>query len=247
MTLSVRPMSALKRLPRTRLSDQAASELKRLIANGTYSAGQKLPTEVELAEALGVTRLTVREALSHLEAAGLTSTRHGSGTYVTDFESRATLDLVAMLFGAGKQLSSAECIGLMEFRRVVVNGFGSELAQRVADEDIVELTAVVAEERAQLGRPKKLAELDFRFNEILARASGNVFYTLLMRSVRAIHIELGSVIFSEIEDDAVIVETHAAIVKALAARSSAKLEKCLERYLDGGTAVIQSSVKKKRG
>lgn len=240
-------MSALKRLPRTRLSDQAASELKRLIANGTYSAGQKLPTEVELADALGVTRLTVREALSHLEAAGLTSTRHGSGTYVTDFESRATLDLVAMLFGAGKQLTPLESISLMHFRGVVVRGFGGELVARVTHADVLELEAVVADEWAQLGRAKKLAELDYRFNEILARVSGNVFYTLLMRSVRAIHIELGTIIFSEVDDDTVIVETHAAIVKALAARSSAKLEKCLERYLDGGTAVIQSSVKKKRG
>jgi GntR family transcriptional repressor for pyruvate dehydrogenase complex len=237
----------LKRLPRTRLSDQAAAELKRLIANGTYGAGAKLPTEVELAEALGVTRLTVREALSHLEAAGLTSTRHGSGTYVTDFESQATLDLMALLLGAGKKLSTEENVSLMEFRRIVVGGFGAALAKRVRDEDIEDLEAVVAEERTQLGKPRVLAELDYRFNEILARASGNLFYTLLMRSVRAIHIDLGSVIFAQVKDDAVIVETHAAIVKALASRSSAKLEKCLALYLDGGSAVIQavSSAKKK--
>jgi DNA-binding FadR family transcriptional regulator len=154
------------------------------------------------------------------------------------------LDLVALLFGAGKKLSVTESVALMEFRRVVVGGFGAELVLRAEDGDVAELDAIVAEERTQRGRPRRLAELDYRFNEVLARASGNLFYTLLMRSVRAIHVELGCVIFAEVGDDEVIIETHAAIVKALRTRSGPKLEKSLALYLEGGLAVIQAFAKK---
>jgi DNA-binding FadR family transcriptional regulator len=234
----------LPKLKRTRLSEQAAGELKRMIATGAYAAGSRLPPEAELAAELGVTRLTVREALSSLEAAGLTSTRHGSGTYVADVESSATLDLFTLLLGAGRRLSSAECLDLMEFRSIVISGFADALARNAGADHVRELHAILDEADASTGRPERLAELDYDFNRALARASANRFYILLMQSIRTIHLRIGTIIFTELGNDALILATERAIVRALEQKRLPKLKKSLAVYLDGGTGIVRAWIER---
>ncbi len=70
-----------------------ADELRRQIANGAYSDGQALMTEVEMKDHFGVSRQTVRQAISLLEEDGLVLRRRGSGTYVTHRPRKRTGDL----------------------------------------------------------------------------------------------------------------------------------------------------------
>lgn len=53
------------------------------IADGTYAAGDKLPSETRLADELGINRLTVRRAIEELARAGIVESRQGSGTFVS--------------------------------------------------------------------------------------------------------------------------------------------------------------------
>lgn len=71
----------LRRAPS--LTDQVKAHLKEMIVNGEF-AGGRIPPEVELAGALGVSRTTVRDALSRLEMEGTISRRQGAGTFVND-------------------------------------------------------------------------------------------------------------------------------------------------------------------
>ena len=63
--------------------DDIVRHLERLIVTGALAAGEKIPSERSLSVELGVSRPVLREALSRLEAAGLVTRRHGSGTRVT--------------------------------------------------------------------------------------------------------------------------------------------------------------------
>ncbi|MDE2308709.1 MAG: GntR family transcriptional regulator, partial [Xanthomonadaceae bacterium] len=63
-----------------RLSDTIANDLERRILEGVLSAGERLPPERELAEQLGVSRPSLREALQKLASKGLVRTRQGGGT-----------------------------------------------------------------------------------------------------------------------------------------------------------------------
>ena len=74
------PVEAI--VPR-RLYRQVADQLRRLIDQGEFAVGDRLPTERELADQLGISRPTVREALIALEVEGRISIRVGSGIYVT--------------------------------------------------------------------------------------------------------------------------------------------------------------------
>jgi GntR family transcriptional regulator len=63
-------------------SARAVQSLRRRLAEGSWSAGDRLPSEPALAAELGVSRVSVRAALAQLESEGLVNRRHGSGTYV---------------------------------------------------------------------------------------------------------------------------------------------------------------------
>ncbi|WP_294642268.1 FadR/GntR family transcriptional regulator [uncultured Aureimonas sp.] len=73
----------LKAIEPRRLYRQVADQLRLLIESGEYGVGDRLPTERELAERLGISRPTVREALIALEVEGRIRIRVGSGIYVT--------------------------------------------------------------------------------------------------------------------------------------------------------------------
>jgi GntR family transcriptional regulator len=62
---------------------QIQEHLRSLIEQGTYAPGDRLPSEVELAARLGISRPTLREALLHLEQEGIIVRRHGVGTFVS--------------------------------------------------------------------------------------------------------------------------------------------------------------------
>jgi GntR family transcriptional regulator len=64
------------------LHDQAITAINRLIESGRFQPGDRLPREAELAEQLGISRSTLREALSQLESHGIVIRRHGVGTFV---------------------------------------------------------------------------------------------------------------------------------------------------------------------
>jgi len=71
-------------MKQTRLSDQIAIQLQEMIADGSLQPGEKLPAERQLAERLGVSRPSLREAIQKLTCKGLLATRRGGGTYVSE-------------------------------------------------------------------------------------------------------------------------------------------------------------------
>jgi len=121
----------LRRAPS--LTDQVKAHVKDMIVNGEFPGG-RIPPEMELAEALGVSRTTVRDALSRLEMEGTISRRQGAGTFVNNpvLQIRSRLDEIwsyeAML----------EAHGFAPAARVIdaVETVASALAQRDAAADL---------------------------------------------------------------------------------------------------------------
>ena len=92
---------ALKKVQRTSVSDQAYDILVKKITNGEWKAGEKIPSEIELAKQLGISRVSLKIALQKLNTLGVTETRVGEGTFVCDFslkinEFRVLIEYCAM-------------------------------------------------------------------------------------------------------------------------------------------------------
>lgn len=79
----------MKKIVKTNLTDQIFDYIQQEIIKGTWKPGEKLPSENELSESLGVSRMSLRNAIQRCSAMGLTETRVGEGTFVRSFNLRS--------------------------------------------------------------------------------------------------------------------------------------------------------------
>ncbi|PNG36124.1 FadR/GntR family transcriptional regulator [Pseudomonas sp. BNK-6] len=115
-------MSETSPLIKKSLVDQALEQLRKRINSGVWRVGQRLPTEPELAQELGISRNTVREAMRVLAFSGLIEIRQGDGSYL-----RAVADPLDMLQALSqcsleqaretRQILEVEAVGLAALRR----------------------------------------------------------------------------------------------------------------------------------
>ena len=124
------------------LTDQAITEIKGLIMSGEFAAGAKLPKEQELAQRLGLSRNSLREAVRALTMVGVLEPRVGDGTYVTSLE--PDLLLTGMGF-ISDLLTGSTLLELHEVRRIL-EPIATEMAtSRLDEDDFLALDACLAE------------------------------------------------------------------------------------------------------
>lgn len=169
-------MAASNKLVKTTLSDQLCAELKTMISEGEFPVGSRLPSENELAEEFGVSRLTVRIALQKLNSQGLTVTRPGDGTFVKEFSMMEYLDQIPDL-----SIKPEIMDDVLEFRSFVEEKATHLAIERAKDEDFEQLTEITNRMLAyQYDRehPERFdidgyVELDFMFHATVCELSGN--------------------------------------------------------------------------
>ena len=170
---------------RSSVVDAVADRLRNEILAGRVAAGSRLPSERELSLALGVNRLTLRAALARLEAMGLVSTRHGSGTEVVPWRECAGLEALSMVMSSLDRSEPAfqELLAsLLEVRRVLVSEGVALAAERHTDEDIAAMQRIVAEQPSKLPDPLAFAQGDLALQRAIVRAARNVGLELILNS-----------------------------------------------------------------
>jgi GntR family transcriptional regulator, transcriptional repressor for pyruvate dehydrogenase complex len=117
----------LEPIARRSVTDEVFAQLSAEVLNGDLAAGENLPSERRLAEVLGVSRPSVRQALQRLANAGLVDVRHGDATTVRDFRRTAGLSLLPQLLLAGGGLDIGVVRSILE-TRLLVGPFAAGLA-----------------------------------------------------------------------------------------------------------------------
>lgn len=157
---------------RTKLSERAADRLYEMILDeGRYTPGSKLPNELELSQALAVSRTTLREAISFLAAQGVLEIRRGKGTFVAESLPTEGLDLTAL---AGVR-SRVRAKDLFEMRLIFEPATVALACQRASDEELrlIEKKARRVEETAVQGGDWPLADQEFHW--AIIKASHNEY------------------------------------------------------------------------
>jgi GntR family transcriptional regulator, transcriptional repressor for pyruvate dehydrogenase complex len=177
---SQRPAVTLERLHGLGVKERVAGQLRDLIEAGSLQAGQQLPSERELAEQLGVSRSTVREAVQFMGALGLVEIRHGSGTFVRPEGDRAQLPSEWLRWTQRHQVQVHE---LLEVRRGL-EAVAAELAAE-RSHDLSAMQEALADMQTALDGPDVpgLVEADLAFHTALAAASGNTALRHLTESL----------------------------------------------------------------
>jgi GntR family transcriptional repressor for pyruvate dehydrogenase complex len=160
----------LRSLP---LKEQVLQQLRRLIGEGDLRLGDRLPGERELADRLGVSRGTVREAVQFLHALGLVEIRHGSGTFVR----RAPSDREGLRDEWRRWTRShSETIRNLLEVRMGLESFAAELAAERPSGSGLETMSAALEQMEEGARANDVAALvrsDVLFHRGLCEAAGN--------------------------------------------------------------------------
>ncbi|MBX9635161.1 MAG: FadR family transcriptional regulator [Magnetospirillum sp.] len=211
-TVSTLPAgSTLRRAGDTgRISDRVADRLLARIASGEWGPGQRLPGERQLAEDMGVSRVSVRAALQTLKTQGLVDAVQGGGTRVVSDGQSMNPALSELVRVSPENLADlAEIRGILEVWAV------RRAAEIATDEQIAELAEIMAATEADITRGKHKTENDIRFHLAIAKASGSGIYMHLMGTFRGILHQMLDYhryeMFSTAEDDHTILAHHRAI------------------------------------
>lgn len=161
--------------------DTALHGLRALIADGTLSPGDRLPSEGELCETLGVSRGSLREAIRMLAALGVLETRHGSGSYVGELRAADLIGSLSLTVGL---LPMAGVLELTELRRVLEPHAAALAAARIDDDTVDSLDRVLAEMEATTDFEVQ-SRLDHEFHMAISQVAGNEALTSLIDVLRS--------------------------------------------------------------
>ena len=168
------------------LPDQVATELVRRIASGQYPEGSVIPTEQELAAELGVSRLTIREAMKTLVGAGLVEIRRGRGTFVRSHDDWSPFDPLVLVARSQLPDGARETTRkVLEARRLVETGVAEMAASRATDEQIERLERDIADMEAAADVAAFVAA-DLDFHNTLFVAADNPFVSALFAPITAL-------------------------------------------------------------
>jgi GntR family transcriptional repressor for pyruvate dehydrogenase complex len=162
------------------VTTKAIDSIRAMIRSGELSPGDRLPPEQELAERLGVSRGSLREAVRALSQINVLDVRRGDGTYVT---SLAPSELLSGMVFAMELLQSHGLEEVVEVRRLLLPPAAALAAQRVTKEQLAQLRAVV-ELLERASDPDEIARLHNRFGALVYEASGNETLSSILRALQ---------------------------------------------------------------
>lgn len=175
-------MEKIKPLNRPSIGEQIGEKLKEYLLAGRWKPGEKMPTDNDLAESFGVSRLTIREALLRLTSIGLLESHYGGGTYVRKITPGLNMKtLVPVAY-----LDTKSILDVIEFRLVVEVRTAGLAARRATPEDIANLEATWIGMDQNKHNPTGFAEEDLAFHLELAKITDNSLLVETLNVIRAI-------------------------------------------------------------
>jgi DNA-binding FadR family transcriptional regulator len=203
--------------------------LKAFITENRMAAGDPLPPEAELAQALGVGRSSVREAIRALESIGIVESRRGIGVFVSGFSFTPLLDNLA--FGLRDRLREIEEI--LEIRRALETAMIGDAMRAMTPADTAGLQRIAAAMGERAARGESIAEDDQEFHRQLFRAQGNqTLRRLLDVFWEAFFAASGDLALHD-RDPVATWRDHAAIAEAIAAGDGGLARERLRQHYDG--------------
>ncbi|HEY3747784.1 MAG TPA: FadR/GntR family transcriptional regulator [Pseudonocardiaceae bacterium] len=151
------------------ITDEAIEKIKEMIVSGALRPGDRLPREADLAERLGLSRNSLREAVKALSLIHVLDVRQGDGTYVTSLEPSVLLEAMAFVIDFHRDDTVLE---FLEVRRILEPAATAMAATRMTEAETAELRDLLA----KLGADPSVEELvanDLEFHRRIAVGSGN--------------------------------------------------------------------------
>jgi len=151
------------------LTDEAIDKIKGMITSGELGPGDRLPKEADLAERLGLSRNSLREAVKALSMIRVLDVRQGDGTYVTSLEPNLLLDALSFVVDFHRDDTVLQ---FLEVRRILEPAATALATTRMTPADLTKLQAVL-DELGDAPTIEALVANDLEFHRLIAAGSGN--------------------------------------------------------------------------
>lgn len=223
-----------EKIPAEKLSHAVVRQIEALILQGVLRPAERLPAERELAETMGVSRPSLREALADMQKSGLLVARAGSGVFVADVLGSAFSPALVRLMSEHHRAAD----DYLSFRRDF-EGLAAERAARVAgdaDLAVIEQSFRRMEAAHPQNDPTRDAALDAEFHMAIVEAGHNVIALHMMRSIQdllhkgVLYNRTRIFDFTATKDQ--LLAQHGAINDALQRRDGPAARRCIEAHLD---------------
>lgn len=228
------PDSPFHPIDAARLSDAVVAQLEALILQGVLRPGERLPGERDLAERMGVSRPSLREALAAMQTDGLLVARAGSGVFVADVLGSAFSPALVQLIARHPQAAD----DYLTFRKDLEGLAAERAAIAAGDTDLEVLDRIVQAMHHAHATPDPQAEaaLDADFHMAIVEASHNLIALHMMRAMQDL-LRQGMLfnrprIFASPDLRDRILDQHIAINDALQMRDGPQARAALEAHLD---------------
>lgn len=223
-----------QRIEAEKLSHSVVKQIEQLILRGILRPGERLPSERELSERLGVSRPSLREAVSELQARGLLATRASAGIYVADVLGSAFSPALIALLSAHEEA----VFDYIAFRQDLESIAAERAATQGSDTDLKVIDTIFRKmEIAHRKRnPDDEAALDAEFHLAIIEASHNVILLHMMRSTfdllkQGVFFNRQQMFRNRTTRD-MLLDQHRAINDGLQERDAAAAKAAVVRHLD---------------
>lgn len=219
---------ALAPIKKQSVGEQVFNQLRENLLNGTWKAGEKIPSENELANAFGTSRVTVRQALSRLITLGLIETKLGEGSFVCEIRPGIYMkEIIPYVY-----LNSDSTREVQEFRLLIEVETAALAVDKVSDQDIDELEKIYHEmiyykEKAKL---EKYVCSDLEFHLKIASIADNSLINQILEIVQEIILEtIKNITFNNGYDNGI--KYHRMIIDALKAKQKDRMREVMRTHL----------------
>lgn len=204
---------------RQKISDVITEKLESMILDGSWLAGEQLPSERELAVRFEVSRPSLREAIQNLQAKGLVTRKQGGGTFVSRELNSAMTDPLLALVAQRPETQ----FDLLEFRHALEGMAAYYAALRGQQEDHGALERALEKVNAALKlSTQEQANALGEFYLTMARAAHNM---VLLHVMRTMH----SMLVDNIRRNLDMLEQHADVQSAISQQRSQIVEAIIAR------------------
>ena len=223
----------LKPVSRTSLSDGIVDQITGLISSGALKPGDRIPSEKNLCQQLGVGRTSVREALRSLSVMGILESRAGDGTFVA----KSTDRCLERAFQWGLLLNPKVVEDLVETRLTLESHAASLAATRATQENLRAIESAVRGMEASIADPERYLEFDMTFHLEIARATQNGILENLLSTIRAyLQASIREALRPSPGRDpsrraTLSIAQHKKILEALQARNPAAARQAMSRHI----------------
>lgn len=226
-----------------RISDEIVDQIKEALFDGKIRAGDRLPTERELAEQFSSSRTTVREALRTLEQEGVLQIKKGinGGIFVVEIDHKPVTKSIHTLL----RLNRITIDDIAESRLMLEPGLARLAAQRATRQDLVEIERVIDAMHSTIEDDETPAEYDLMFHKLIARAAHNPLLEMLAGSMLEVATKTITEIHPGLDTLRHVLQRHREVFEAISARDGDLAQKAMHGHIVDIQARLSRQVRNK--